>query len=457
MMIKSLVPFKRILATKPIEILLLNHGRSRLLQTKLRTQRLIFCQVRKFSSPVSSKPNINVGTIGHVDHGKTTLTSAITKVLADQNQAKYVPFDQIDKANEEKTRGITINVCHVGYESSLRRYSHTDCPGHADYIKNMISGASQMDGAVLLVAADDGPMPQTREHLLLASQVGVSKIVVFINKADMVDDEILELVQLEMTDMLTSYGFSEDSPMVIGSAKLALAGDTSEHGVASIGRLVEAMDEWIVEPARDTTAPLVMPIDSSVSITGRGTVGIGTIKQGSIKKDDQVQLVGFGRVLKTSIGGIQRFNVDAPQAFAGDHVGVNLRKVKKDVVQKGMLLVKPNSVKPTNHFEGVCYFLTKGEGGRHKPALSGYIQMLYIDTWQVAFRMDIPPEEGDMVLPGDQARLKLTVLKDMPIFEGQRFTLRENKMTVASGIVTKLHDPIETHSGTKLIKLKIPT
>lgn len=455
-MIKSLLPLKRILATKPIEILLLNHGRSRLLNTKLRTQQLIFCQVRQFSSPTTSKPNLNVGTIGHVDHGKTTLTSAITKVLADQNQAKYVPFDQIDKAEQERTRGITINICHVGYESISRRYSHTDCPGHADYIKNMISGASQMDGAVLLVAADDGPMPQTREHLLLASQVGVSRIVVFINKADMVDDEILELVQLEMTDMLAAYGFSEESPMVVGSAKLALAGDESFNGVASIGRLIHAMDHWIVEPQRDTSAPLVMPMDNSVTITGRGTVGIGTIKQGSIKKNDEVQLVGFGRMIKTSVGGIQRFNEDVAEAFAGDHVGVNLRKVKKDAIQKGMLLVKPNSVKPTNHFEGVCYFLTKGEGGRHKPALSGYIQMLYIDTWQVAFRMDIPSEEGDMVLPGDQARLKLTVLKEMPIFEGQRFTLRENKMTVASGIVTKLLDPIETHTGSKLIKLKIP-
>jgi len=453
---KSLLPLKKLLAPNPIEIHVLNHARCKLFEPHLKTQKLIFYQARKLSTPATSKPNINVGTIGHVDHGKTTLTSAITKVLSQQNKANYVPFDKIDKAEEERNRGITINICHVGYETETRRYSHTDCPGHADYIKNMISGASQMDGAILLVAADDGPMPQTREHLLLASQVGVNRVVVFINKADIVDEEILELVQLEMAELLSAFGFSEDSPMVVGSAKAALEGDEGENGVASILRLMTALDEWVLEPARNSAAPLVMPIDNSVAITGRGTVAIGTIKQGSIKKDDNVQLVGFGRSVKTTVAGVQRFNEDVDQAFAGDHVGVNLRKVKQSVIQKGMLLVKPNFVKPTNHFEGVCYFMTKGEGGRHKPVLSGYIQMLYIDTWQVSFRLDIPPEEGEMVLPGDQARVKFSVMKDMPIFEGQRFTLRENKMTVASGIVTKLLDPIPTNPRSKLIKLKIP-
>ena len=346
---------------------------------------------------------------------------------------------------------------NTGYESAERKYSHTDCPGHADYIKNMISGASQMDGAILLLAADDGAMPQTREHLLLARQVGVKKIVVFINKADMVDEEMLELVELEASELINEFGFGEATPIITGSAKLALSGDSSKYGVSSIQRLVQALDAWIDLPARDVDSPLLMPIDKIVSITGRGSVAVGTVKQGTLKKDSPVQLIGFGHALNTTVGGIQRFNEDIKQVYAGDHVGVNLRKIKASQVKKGMLMVKPGSVVPTNHFEGTCYFLTKSEGGRSKPLMSGYIQMLYIDTWSTSFRLDIPASEGDMLLPGDQATVKLTVLKTMPLFVGQKFTLRENKITVASGIVTKLGEPILTHSGTKLIKMKIPT
>ena len=418
-------------------------------------------EVRHFSCSiinycVTVKPNVNVGTIGHVDHGKTTLTAAITKVLSEQGAAKFMAYEDIDKAEEEKTRGITINICHVGYESATRKYSHTDCPGHADYIKNMISGASQMDGAILLLGADDGAMPQTREHLLLARQVGVKKIVVFVNKADVVDEEMLELVQLEAIEIVTEFGFSEDTPIVVGSAKLALEGDTSPYGVPSIKKLIETLDTWVDLPSRDTTSPLLMPVDNVVSITGRGTVAVGTVKQGTLVKDSAVQVVGFGHTFSTTVGGIQRFNEDIKQAFAGDHVGVQLRKLKASQLKKGMLVVKPGSVVPTNHFEGTCYFLTKSEGGRAKPVMSGYIQMLYIDTWSLAFRLDVPKEEGDMVLPGDQATVRLTVLKNMPLFVGQRFTLRENKMTVASGIITKLHPPILTHSKSKLIKINAP-
>jgi len=402
-------------------------------------------------------PNVNVGTIGHVDHGKTTLTAAITKVLASRGRAKFLAYDQIDKGEEEKARGITINVCHVGYETESRKYSHTDCPGHADYIKNMISGASQMDGAVLLVAADDGPMPQTREHLLLARQVGVKKIVVFINKADSADEEMIELVQMETSDLLEQYGFPSASPMVVGSAKLALEGDTSPYGVPSINKLLETMDEYVELPSRDATAPFLMPIDKSLTITGRGTVVVGTVKTGTCSKDQSLQLIGFGHSHNTTVGGIQRFNDNIQSAMAGDHVGIQLRKVKSNMVEKGMLLVKPGSVKPTNHFEGTCYFLTKGEGGRAKPILSGYIQMLYVETWVVPFRLDIPEVEGDMVLPGDQATIKLTILKTMPLFLGQKFTLRENKQTVATGVISSLLPPIPTHSKTKLIKMKIPT
>jgi len=416
--------------------------------------------VRQSSSQAGSEggslPNVNVGTIGHVDHGKTSLTAAITKMLAERGKSKFMSYEMIDKAEEEKTRGITINVCHVGYSTETRQYSHTDCPGHADYIKNMISGASQMDAAILLVAADDGPMPQTREHLLLAKQVGVKKIVVFVNKADKADAEMVELVQLEIEELLEQFGFPGSSPVVVGSAKLALDGDTSEFGIPSIEKLLNTMDSYVDLPSRDTGAPFLMPIDKSLSITGRGTVVVGTVKTGKVVKDQPVQLVGFGQVISTIAGGIQRFNTDQPSAVAGDHVGIQVKKVKKEVVEKGMLLVKPGSVKPTNHFEGTCYFLNKSEGGRSKPVLSGYIQMLYVETWVLPCRLDIPKDEGDMIIPGDQASVKLTVLKTMPLFVGQKFTIRENRQTVATGVISNLLETIPTHSKTKLVKLKIP-
>ena len=408
------------------------------------------------SSVPAVKPNVNVGTIGHVDHGKTTLTAAITSVLAKTGGAKFMSYDSIDKAEEERRRGITINVCHVGYESEERKYSHTDCPGHSDYIKNMISGASQMDGAILLVAADDGPMPQTREHLLLARQVGVKKIVVFINKADKADEEMVELVSMEVQELLHDFQFPDDSPIIVGSAKLALEGDQSPLGVPAVKELIAALDSYVDLPSRDIEAPLLLPIDKAVGITGRGTVLVGTIKRGAVKKDQSVQIVGFGQHLPSSVGGVQRFNEDVAIAVAGDHVGVLVRKIKPHMVEKGMLLVKPGSVTATNHFEVVCYFLLGSEGGRKKPFLSGYIQMLFVETWSTAFRLDIPPAHGDMVVPGDQATVRLTTLKNMPLFEGQKFTLRENQQTVGTGVISRLLPPIPTHSKTKLVKLKIP-
>ena len=320
----------------------------------------------------------------------------------------------------------------------------------------MISGASQMDGAVLLVAADDGPMPQTREHLLLAKQVGVKKLIIFINKADKADAEMQELVELETSELVEEYGFSGDTPVIVGSAKLALGNDQSEHGVPSIKRLIAAMDSWFDVPERDVNSPLLMPIDKIVTITGRGTVAVGTIKQGRITKDAAMEVVGFNSTFSTSVSAIQRFNEDIKEAHAGDHVGVNLRKLKANQLKKGMLLVKPKSVVPTNFFEGTCYFLTKSEGGRQKPVMSGYIQMLLVDTWNASFRLDIPKSVGDMIVPGEQATVNLSMLKTMPLFVGQKFTLRENKITVASGIVTKLHNPIPMHSRFKLSQLKIP-
>ena len=438
--------------------LLVNVGS--MLNRKIVTKHLKFI-VTKSLRPASSDapstlPNVNVGTIGHVDHGKTSLTAAITKILSGRGRSKFMSYEMIDKAEEERTRGITINVCHVGYSTDTRQYSHTDCPGHADYIKNMISGASQMDAAILLVAADDGPMPQTREHLLLAKQVGVKKIVVFINKADKADAEMVELVQLEVAELLESFGFPGSSPMVVGSAKLALDGSREEYGVPSIDKLLSTMDSYVDLPSRDTSAPFLMPIDKSVTITGRGTIVVGTVKAGKVTKDQALQLVGFGHVINTVAGGIQRFNEDQPFAVAGDHVGLQLKKVKKEMVDKGMLLVKPGSVQPTNHFQGTCYFLTKSEGGRHKPVLSGYIQMLYVETWVMPFRLDIPKDEGDMIIPGDNANVKLTVLKTMPLFVGQKFTIRENRQTVATGVITELLPQIPTHSKTKLVKIKVP-
>ncbi|TRY74046.1 hypothetical protein TCAL_05467 [Tigriopus californicus] len=405
------------------------------------------------------RPNVNVGTIGHVDHGKTTLTAAITKVMAKVNNAKFVDYDQIDQAPEEKARGITINIAHVGYETKSRRYAHTDCPGHADFVKNMISGTSQMDGAILVVAADDGCMPQTREHILLAKQVGVKNIVVFVNKADLVDEEILELMELEAQELIAEFGYDPSTtPIIHGSALLALEGDTdSPYGEASILKLMDALDEHIQVPKRDTSAPVLMPIDNIISVPGRGTVVIGTIKRGALQKGDQLDVCGFGYHSKATVGGMQVFHKDVAVSVAGENVGVNLKGVKGTALSRGMVLVAQGSYKPTNHFEGTCYILSAAEGGRSKPIMSKYIQMIFMDTWSMAFRLDLPKgADSNMIMPGEQATIKLTLLRNMPLLEGQNFTLRENKITVGTGKVTKLLKPIETAKHTKLVKLEVP-
>ena len=399
--------------------------------------------LNSFVTESYSKPNLNVGTIGHVDHGKTTLTAAITKVLSKNLQARFVDYDQIDQAPEEMARGITINIAHVGYESETRKYSHTDCPGHADYVKNMIVGASQMDGAILLMAADDGVMPQTREHVLLAKVVGVKKIIVFVNKADLVDKEMLELVELEAMELLDEFGFDhQNTPIIRGSAKLALEGDTSEYGELSIHRLLSALDNHVDLPTRDTESPFLMPIDNIISVRGRGTVVIGTVKRGKLHKKDELQVVGFGMNHKTTVGNMQIFKKDVATTVAGDNVGINIKHLKAHQLKKGMLLSKPGSFEPTNSFEGTTYFLSKAEGGRHKPVTNKYMQQLFIDTWNIIFRLDLLGG-AKMIMPGEQATVRITLPHQMPVFVGQQFTMRENNVTVATGVVTKLCDSVD--------------
>jgi len=406
----------------------------------------------------SSKPNVNVGTIGHVDHGKTTLTAAITKVLSQEGKSKFIDYDQIDQAPEEKARGITINIAHVGYESDIRKYAHTDCPGHADYVKNMISGASQMDGAILIVGGDDGVMPQSREHLLLAKQVGVKNLVVFINKADIVDEEMLELVELEMIELLEDFGFDgENTPIIKGSARLALQGDKGEFGEPSIHKLVQALDTHIKIGQRDTTSPFLMPIDNIISVPGRGTVVIGTVKRGTVKLKDPLQIFGFGMDAKTTVAGIQAFKQSQPSAQAGDNIGMNVKKVNAKQLKKGMIVAAQGSFKPTNHFDGTVYFLSKREGGRAKPILSKYMQMIYIDTWFSVFRLDLLGKKNRMIMPGEQATVRFTLPTNMPIMEGQMFTVRENNFTVGTGIITKLHDPFVLPHDSKLARIEINT
>ncbi|QQP35442.1 Elongation factor Tu_ mitochondrial [Caligus rogercresseyi] len=372
---------------------------------------------RRLTSSESRKPNLNVGTIGHVDHGKTTLTAAITRVLSSSGNSKFVDYGDIDKAPEERARGITINVAHVGYESPTRRYSHTDCPGHQDYVKNMISGASQMDGAILVIAADDGIMPQTREHILLAKQVGIKNLVVFINKADIVDDpEILELVEMEVSELLTEFGYDADStPIIKGSALKALEGvDPS-----SIHKLVESLDSHISVPERDSKAPLVMPIDNVFTVPG-------TLKSGSMKKGEKLNIAGHNYNEKCSVSGLQVFNSSVDMATAGDNVGVNLKGVKAKNLT-------PGSFTFTNHFQANCYFLTPEEGGRSKPIMDKYIQLIHMDTWSMGFRLDFLEKS---------AIIRITTKKNMPLFDGNTFTLRENKITIGTGIITFLEKPI---------------
>ena len=386
-----------------------------------------------------SKPHVNVGTIGHVDHGKTTLTAAITKVMAQKFGGEFKAYDQIDSAPEEKARGITIATAHVEYQSPKRHYAHVDCPGHADYIKNMITGAAQMDGAVLVVSAADGPMPQTREHILLARQVGVPYIVVYLNKADMVDDaELLELVEMEVRELLSSYDFpGDDLPIVTGSALQALGGDQSELGEPSIHKLVEAMDAYIPQPQREIDKPFLMPIEDVFSISGRGTVVTGRIERGKVKVGEEVSIVGIRPTVKTICTGVEMFRKLLDQGEAGDNVGVLLRGTKRDDVERGQVLAKPNTITPHTHFEAEVYILGKEEGGRHTPFFKGYRPQFYFRTTDVTGSVDLP-EGVEMVMPGDNVRLVINLIAPIAMDDGLRFAIREGGRTVGAGVVAKI-------------------
>lgn len=387
-----------------------------------------------------SKPHINVGTIGHVDHGKTTLTAAITKVLAKRDPSiKVRAYDSIDNAPEEKARGITINTAHVEYTSAKRHYAHVDCPGHADYIKNMITGAAQMDGAILVVSAADGPMPQTREHILLARQVGVPYIVVFMNKVDQVQDkELLDLVEEEIRDLLTKYEFpGKDTPIIRGSALKALEGDTGELGEQAILKLVEALDTYIPEPVRDTEKPFLMPIEDIFSIEGRGTVVTGRIERGVVRLNDEVEIVGIRPTTKTVVTGIEMFNKQLDEGRAGDNAGVLLRGTKKDEVERGQVLAKPGTITPHTEFEAEVYVLTKEEGGRHTPFFKGYKPQFYIRTTDVTGEVTLP-EGQEMVMPGDTVKLTIKLITPVALEEKSKFAIREGGKTVGAGVVTKI-------------------
>jgi elongation factor Tu len=386
-----------------------------------------------------SKPHVNVGTIGHVDHGKTTLTAALTKVMAAKHGGSFMAYDQIDKAPEEKARGITIATAHVEYESDARHYAHVDCPGHADYVKNMITGAAQMDGAILVVSAADGPMPQTREHILLARQVGVPYIVVYLNKADMVDDaELLELVELEVRDLLSTYEFPGDkTPIVTGSALKALEGDTSEIGVPSVEKLVAEMDRYIPVPERLIDGPFLMPIEDVFSISGRGTVVTGRIERGIVKVGDEVEIVGIKATTKTICTGVEMFRKLLDQGQAGDNVGVLLRGTKREEVERGQVLAKPGSINPHTKFECEVYILTKEEGGRHTPFFKGYRPQFYFRTTDVTGAVELP-ENTEMVMPGDNIQMKVELIAPIAMEEGLRFAIREGGRTVGAGVVAKI-------------------
>lgn len=385
------------------------------------------------------KPHVNIGTIGHVDHGKTTLTAAITTVLSSQGLAEAKSYDKIDKAPEERQRGITIAVSHIEYETANRHYAHVDCPGHADYVKNMITGAAQMDGAILVVSAADGPMPQTREHLLLANQVGVPSIVVYLNKVDMVDDpDMIALVEEEVRDLLKKNGFPGDTtPIIQGSAVKALAGDTSDMGVPSIIKLMEAVDAFIPAPKRDVEKPFLMPIEDVFSIAGRGTVVTGRVDQGVVNLGEEIEVVGFGAQVKTTITGIEMFNKELKEAQAGDNVGVLLRGIKKDDVERGQVLAKPGSITPHKKFEAQVLVLTKDEGGRHSPFFAGYSPQFYFRTTDVTGSIELPAGR-EMVMPGDDVVLVVTLQSVVAMSEGLKFAIREGGRTVGAGVVSKI-------------------
>jgi elongation factor Tu len=386
------------------------------------------------------KPHLNIGTIGHVDHGKTTLTAAITKVLEKQGKAKFLAYDQIDKAPEERERGVTINIAHVEYETDKRHYAHVDCPGHADYIKNMITGAAQMDGAILVVSAADGPMPQTREHILLARQVGVPAIVVFLNKADMVDDkELLELVELEVRELLSKYKFpGDDTPVVIGSALKALEGDVSEMGEGAILKLMDAIDSFVQEPVRDVDRPFIMPVEDVFTISGRGTVVTGRVERGIVKVGEEIEIVGFRQTQKTVATGVEMFRKLLDEGRAGDNIGVLLRGTKREDVERGQVLAKPGSITPHTRFNAEAYVLTKEEGGRHTPFFNGYRPQFYFRTTDVTGVVKLP-EGTEMVMPGDNINVEIELITPVAMDDGLKFAIREGGRTVGAGVVTKIN------------------
>jgi elongation factor Tu len=387
------------------------------------------------------KTHVNVGTIGHVDHGKTTLTAALTRVCAETWGGEMRDFAQIDNAPEERERGITINTSHVEYDSGNRHYAHVDCPGHADYVKNMITGAAQMDGAILVVSAADGPMPQTREHILLSRQVGVPYIVVFMNKADMVDDaELLELVEMEVRELLDTYDFpGDDTPIIIGSALKALEGDTSDLGMPSVKKLVETLDSYIPEPVRDIEKPFLLPIEDVFSISGRGTVVTGRIERGIVKVGDEIEIVGLKATTKTTCTGVEMFRKLLDEGRAGENVGVLLRGTKREEVERGQVLAKPGSITPHTKFEAEVYILSKEEGGRHTPFFKGYRPQFYFRTTDVTGACELP-EGVEMVMPGDNVKMVVTLINPIAMDDGLRFAIREGGRTVGAGVVAKIFE-----------------
>jgi len=387
------------------------------------------------------KPHVNVGTIGHIDHGKTTLTAAITKCQAAKGLGQFVAFDQIDKAPEERERGITIATAHVEYETPKRHYAHVDCPGHADYIKNMITGAAQMDGAILVVAATDGPMPQTREHILLARQVGVPAIVVFMNKVDAVEDkELLDLVELEVRELLSKYEFpGDDIPIIRGSALKALEGDPGELGAQAIQKLMDAVDSYIPEPKREVDKPFLMPVEDVFSISGRGTVATGRVERGKVKVGEEVEIVGIKPTTKTVVTGVEMFRKLLDEGMAGDNIGCLLRGIKREEIERGQVLAKPGSITPHTKFQAEAYILTKEEGGRHTPFFSNYRPQFYFRTTDVTGVCTLP-EGTEMVMPGDNVQLKVELITPIAMDEGLRFAIREGGRTVGAGVVTKIFE-----------------
>ncbi len=387
-----------------------------------------------------NKPHVNVGTIGHVDHGKTTLTAALTRVCAEVFGGTAVAFDGIDNAPEERERGITISTSHVEYESTIRHYAHVDCPGHADYVKNMITGAAQMDGAILVCSAADGPMPQTREHILLSRQVGVPYIVVFLNKADMVDDEeLMELVEMEVRELLDQYDFpGDDTPIIVGSALMALNGDdTNEMGTTAVRKLVEALDSYIPEPERAIDKPFLMPIEDVFSISGRGTVVTGRVERGIVKAGEEIEIVGIRPTTKTTCTGVEMFRKLLDEGRAGENIGALLRGTKRDDVERGQVLCKPGSIKPHTKFEGEVYVLSKEEGGRHTPFFKGYRPQFYFRTTDITGACELP-EGVEMVMPGDNVQMTVTLINPIAMEEGLRFAIREGGRTVGAGVVAKI-------------------